>query len=72
MHATQTFVIRLLIEPGEAAPLTGVLYNVREDADYTFESEEDLICLLRQLTRCLPEDSSRRLDNLREESEGNE
>ncbi|MCX8061449.1 MAG: hypothetical protein N3D16_02580 [Anaerolineales bacterium] len=72
MHVIQTFVIRLFIEPGELVPLKGILHNVREDADYPFGSEEDLVVLLHQLTRRVQKEASHKQFSLREETEGNE
>ncbi len=54
MHSTQTFVLRLFVNSEGAPTLKGMLRLVREDAEYPFESEEELLVLIRELTNQLP------------------
>ncbi len=49
MNSTQTFVLRLFVTPEGQMTLKGMLHHVREDADYPFHCEEELVLLLYQL-----------------------
>ncbi|PWH19362.1 MAG: hypothetical protein DDG59_03420 [Anaerolineae bacterium] len=49
MHITQTFVLRLFIDPDGEPMLKGLLHSVRDNADYPFRSGEELLLLLREL-----------------------
>lgn len=49
MHITQTFVLRLFIDPDGEPMLKGLLHSVRDNADYPFRSGEELLLLLCEL-----------------------
>lgn len=47
MRITQTYILRLLVDPEHPCELRGVLHCVADDSEYTFADAETLLSQLR-------------------------
>lgn len=50
MRITQTYILRLLVDPEHPCELRGVLHCVADNSDYTFADAETLLAQLRYIT----------------------